>query len=108
MFGDSIHTQIMSLSAKELSGLELKHFGADVVFCSSGIYLDGLEELLYEIAVGSKGEFGPKERAMGINTSFLGKSIIVNRFVSNPNKYQGSLPVLIQLRLRRFSYRMPS
>lgn len=43
MFGDSIHTQIMSLSAKELSGLELKHFGADVVFCSSGIYLDGMK-----------------------------------------------------------------
>ena len=42
MLGDSIHANIQSLSAKELSGLELKHFDSDVVVCSNGIYLDGM------------------------------------------------------------------
>ena len=42
MLGDSIHANIASLSAKELSGLELKHFNSEVVVCSNGIYLDGM------------------------------------------------------------------
>ena len=43
MFGDSIHASIGSLSAKELSGLELKHFSAETVVSSNGIYLDGMK-----------------------------------------------------------------
>ena len=42
MLGDSIHVNIASLSATELSGLKLKHFGSEVVVCSNGIYLDGM------------------------------------------------------------------
>ena len=42
MLGDSIHANIASLSANELSGLELKHFNSEVVVCSKGIYLDGM------------------------------------------------------------------
>ena len=42
MLGDSIHANIASLSAKELSGLELKHFNSETVVCSNGIYLDGM------------------------------------------------------------------
>ena len=42
MLGDSIHADIKSLAAKELSGLELKHFDSEVVVCSNGIYLDGM------------------------------------------------------------------
>ena len=42
MLGDSIHANIASLSAKELSGLELKHFSSETVVCSKGIYLDGM------------------------------------------------------------------
>ena len=40
MLGDSIRVNIASLSATELSGFELKHFGSEVVVCSNGIYLD--------------------------------------------------------------------
>ena len=43
MFGDSIRASIASLSAKELSGLELKHFSSETVVCSNGIYLDGMK-----------------------------------------------------------------
>ena len=42
MLGDSIHANIASLAANELSGLELKHFNSEVVVCSNGIYLDGM------------------------------------------------------------------
>ena len=42
MLGDSIHADIKSLAAKELSGLELKHFNSEVVVCSNGIFLDGM------------------------------------------------------------------
>ncbi len=42
MFGDSIHANIASLTAKELSGLELKSFKTDAIVSSKGIYLDGL------------------------------------------------------------------
>ena len=43
MLGDSIHANIASLSAKELSGLELKDFSSETVVCSNGIYLDGMK-----------------------------------------------------------------
>ena len=43
MLGDSIHANVASLTAKELSGLELKHFNSEVVVCSKGIYLDGMK-----------------------------------------------------------------
>ena len=43
MLGDSIRLNIASLSATELSGLELKHFGSEVVVCSNGIFLDGMK-----------------------------------------------------------------
>jgi hypothetical protein len=43
MLGDSIRVNIASLSATELSGLELKHFGSEVVVCSNGIFLDGMK-----------------------------------------------------------------
>ena len=43
MFGDSIHANIASLSATELSGLELKHFETDAIVSSKGIFLDGLK-----------------------------------------------------------------
>ena len=43
MFGDSIRASIASLSAKELSGLELKHFSSETVVCSNGIYLDNMK-----------------------------------------------------------------
>ena len=42
LFGDSIHANISSLSATELSGLELKHFATDAIVSSKGIFLDGL------------------------------------------------------------------
>ena len=43
MFGDSINANIGLLSAKELSGLELKHLKADAVICQKGIFLNGLQ-----------------------------------------------------------------
>ena len=43
MFGDSIHASIGSLSANELSGLELKHFSAETVVSSNCIFLDGMK-----------------------------------------------------------------
>ena len=43
MFGDSIRISVAKLSAKELSGLELKHFQTDAVVTSNGIHLDGLQ-----------------------------------------------------------------
>lgn len=43
MFGDSIHANIASLSATELSGLELKHFETDATVSSKGIFLDGMK-----------------------------------------------------------------
>ena len=42
MLGDSIRANIGKLSAKEISGLELKSFKTDAVVCSKGIFLDGL------------------------------------------------------------------
>ena len=42
MFGDSIHANINSLVANEISGLELKNFKTDAVVSSKGIFLDGL------------------------------------------------------------------
>ena len=42
MFGDSISANIASLTAKELSGLELKSFKANTVVCQKGIFLDGM------------------------------------------------------------------
>ena len=43
MFGDSIHANIGKLRAKERSGFDLKLLRSDVVVCSNGIYLDGLQ-----------------------------------------------------------------
>ena len=43
MYGDSINANIGLLSAKELSGLELKHLKADAVICQKGIFLNGLQ-----------------------------------------------------------------
>ena len=43
MYGDSIHANITSLSATELSGFELKHLETDVIVSSKGILLDGLQ-----------------------------------------------------------------
>ena len=43
MFGDSIRADIALLSAKELSGLELKHLRADAIVCQKGIFLNGLQ-----------------------------------------------------------------
>ena len=42
MFGDSIHANIANLSAKEMSGIELKSFSTDAVVCSKGVFLKGL------------------------------------------------------------------
>ena len=42
MFGDSISANIASLTAKELSGLELKSFKANTVVCQKGIFLDDM------------------------------------------------------------------
>ena len=43
MLGDSIHANIGKLRAKERSGFDLKLLRSDVVVCSNGIYLDGLQ-----------------------------------------------------------------
>ena len=43
MFGDSIQANIASLSAVELSGLELKHLETNAIVSSKGIFLNGLK-----------------------------------------------------------------
>ena len=43
MFGDSIHANIANLSAKELSGFDLKSFQSDAIVSQSGIRLNGLK-----------------------------------------------------------------
>ena len=43
MYGDSIRANIASLTAKELSGFELKQFQTDAIVSSKGIHLDGLQ-----------------------------------------------------------------
>ena len=43
MFGDSIQANIASLSAAELSGLELKHLETNAIVSSKGIFLNGLK-----------------------------------------------------------------
>ncbi len=43
MFGDSIHANISSLTAKEQSGLDVKSFQSDAIVSQSGIRLKGLQ-----------------------------------------------------------------
>ena len=43
LYGDSIHANIVSLSATELSGLDLKHLATNAVISSKGIFLDNLQ-----------------------------------------------------------------
>ena len=40
--GDSVHANIISLSANELSGFEVKSLQTDAVVCSNGVFLNGL------------------------------------------------------------------
>lgn len=43
LVGDSIYTVVEKLSAKEHSGLDLKHFQSDVVVCQKGIFLKDMQ-----------------------------------------------------------------
>ena len=43
MHGDSIFVRVDQLCAKEQSGLVLKNFSSEVIVCSKGVFLDGLQ-----------------------------------------------------------------
>ena len=43
LVGDSVYAVVEMLRAKEISGLELKHFQSDVVVCQKGIFLNDMQ-----------------------------------------------------------------
>ncbi len=51
MLGDSIRAKMDALSGKEISGLDLKHFEAEAVVCSKGIFLDRLNAELNDTRI---------------------------------------------------------